>query len=176
MTTNERALDMLSKALEMEKKGKAFYDQAVHMCKNALGIEIFKILSNDELVHTERIKTIYTALSGGGKWTDAWAAMKFAHKDLSVLFKELAAKRGKDIKADTGDIEALGIGVDFEQKSVKFYQEHLKSAADPMERKFLDQMIVEEKGHFAVLVDTKQYLENPAAWFSEKERSGYDGG
>ncbi|MBW1672683.1 MAG: hypothetical protein JRJ45_03385, partial [Deltaproteobacteria bacterium] len=58
----ERSLQMLSEALELEKKGEAFYKEAVSTCQNDLGREIFRMLMKDEGLHMDRIHTIYNSL------------------------------------------------------------------------------------------------------------------
>jgi len=171
----ERTLDMLVTALNMEKKGMSFYQKAIDRCANDLGQEIFRKLKADEDIHIERIKVIYTSLTEEGSWSEAWKSHAVEHEDLGAFFRTLANKHGSAIKADTGDIEALNIGIDFEQKSVTFYQEQLKEATDELEREFIQHMVKEEKGHHAALVDMKMYLENPEAWFQETERSLLDG-
>jgi rubrerythrin len=175
MKNDDRAVNMLKTALEMEEKGKKFYDDAVVNCSNELGKDIFSMLRDDELLHMDRIRTIYDSLMGGKGWSEDWKALKFAHKDLDKLFKEMARKHGKDIKADTSDMEAIDVGLDFELKSVKYYEEHLERADSPKEREFLERMIGEERTHHSTLSDMKLYLADPSAWFIEKERHGLDG-
>lgn len=166
---------MLSLALEMEEKGKVFYEKAVQSCKNELGRQIFATLIKDELMHMETIRSIYNELTSNEQWSESWKAKVPEHGDLGTFFRELAAKHKTDITADTNDLQALAVGIDFEAKSIKFYSEDLPKASSPLEKAFLERMIVEEKSHHALLVDTKQYLEDPASYFLEKERAGYDG-
>lgn len=172
---NEQTLLWLSVALEMERKGKAFYDKAIGDCKNPLGHEIFKTLMKDEVVHENRIKAIYKQLEGGKEWNEEWAKMDVNHKALEPFFTGLVAKQGANVKGDTNDIKALEVGIDLETRSIEFYESNLKVATDAKEKAFLDRMVTEEKSHHKVLTDLKFYLSNPAAWFAEHERSGYDG-
>jgi rubrerythrin len=171
----DRSLQMLSTALELEKKGTGFYNNAVSTCQNEVGREIFRMLMQDEIVHMDRIKRIYELLKAGGDWTDEWKSVKPDHKDLGVLFREMVSTHGKDITAKTSDIEALDVGIDLELRAIAFYQGHLSEATDALEREFLEQIITEEKGHHAALADMKLYLSDPAAWFGEQEHIGLDG-
>lgn len=174
-TTNDRSIEMLKAALDMEEKGKIFYEKAIKECKSQVGIEIFETLRKDEIVHTERIKAIYTELKGSGKWDDKWASVGHAKDGLQGFFKDLAKRNGKSVRADANDIKALDIGIDFERRAVTFYEDQLKKSSDPVEKRFIDKMIGEEKGHHKVLEDTKLYLVDPSAWFVEQERQGFDG-
>lgn len=168
-------MKMFSTALEMEEKGKTFYEKAKGTCHNKLGREIFRILMEDEIVHFDRIKTIYKSLKGARGWSEEWKAMKIEHKDLGQLFRGMALKHGKNIKAETTDLEALNIGIDFELRSITFYEDQLHKATDPKEKEFIKQMIGEERSHHSALADMKYYLTDPASWFIESERVGLDG-
>ncbi len=170
------SVELLKTAMEMEKKGKAFYDKAANTCGNTLGREIFAMLAKDEAVHVDRIKMIYDSLVTGSKWNDDWTKIKEAHAPINTIFKDLASKHHTATKADTSDLEALDVGIDLETKAVAFYEKQFGSATDPMEKKFAEKMIAEERSHRAVLVDTKAYIENPAAYFVEMERPGFDRG
>ncbi len=166
---------MLSTALEMEEKGKAFYERVVSTCKNSVGREIFTMLLEDEKVHMDRIKKIYDSLCEGEDWC-TWDGSELPHSDLTAVFRKMAKDHGSKITVDTNDLEALDIGIDFEERSVEFYEEQLKKATDELETAFIKEMIAEEKSHYATLEDMKLYLSDPAAWFRERERGGLDGG
>ena len=171
----DRSLEMLTTALEMEKEGKAFYEKAVSTCQNEFGREIFRMLMKEEFIHMDRILKIYDSLKAGEAWSEDWKSIKPDHKDLRLLFKELAAAHGTKITPTMSDLEALDVGVDFELRAISFYQEHLAKATDSLEREFLEEMVAEEKTHHATLSDMKLYLSDPAAWFLEQEHPGLDG-
>ena len=172
---DDRALQMLSTAMEMEKKGEAFYEKAMNECKTEPGKEIFSMLMADELVHMGRIQKIYDYLNAGQDWSDEWESTKIDARGLGKLFKKMTDKHGQNIKADSTDLDALDVGIDLELKALKYYEGHLTRAADPLERNFLKQMIVEERGHYNALSDMKFYLIDPVSWFQDKERPGLDG-
>jgi rubrerythrin len=171
----DRALKMLSTALEMEEKGRAFYERVVSTCTNSVGREMFKVLLEDEKVHMGRIKKIYESLCGGEDWC-TWDGSELPHGNLTAIFKKMAKEHGSKINVETGDLEALDIGIDFEARSVEFYEEQLKKATDKLETDFIKEMISEEKSHYAALEDMKLYLSDPASWFREREHGGLDGG
>ena len=171
----DRSLQMLSDALELEKKGEAFYKEAVSTCQNHLGREIFRMLMKDEGLHMDRIHTIYNSLKAGQPWSEEWKLMKPDHNDLGVLFREMASAHGTKITANTSDLEALNMGIDLEVRSIAFYKKNLTKSQDSIERDFIEQMIGEENSHHAVLSDMKLYLADPAGWFFEHEHTGLDG-
>jgi len=173
---NDVALKMLNTALDMEEKGFEFYKKAAEACRSEAAREVFSTLKKDEVLHMRRIKAIFEGLEGGGPWTETWRVHKIEHGDLTSMFREIAKKHGTDIQVDAGDVEAIEIGIDFENKAVVFYTEQLGSASNTLEKNFIEEIIAEERSHHVALADMKQYLTDPAAWFAEMERSGMDGG
>lgn len=171
----DRSLQMLSTALEMERKGRAFYEEAVSTCRNVFGREMFQMLMKEEVIHMDRILKIHESLKAGGSWSDGWKSVKADHSGLGALFQRMASSHGTKITAVTGDLDALEVGIDLEVQAISFYQQGLEKATDALEREFLEHIIAEEKGHHAALTDMRLYLTDPAAWFGEQERSGLDG-
>ena len=171
----DRSLQMLSEALELEKKGEAFYKEAVSTCQNDLGREIFRMLMKEEGLHMDRILKIYNSLKEGQTWSEEWKSIKPGHKDLRVLFREMASEHGTKITTNASDLDALNMGIDLEWRSIAFYKKNLTNAQGSIERDFIEQMIGEENGHHAVLSDMKLYLADPTGWFFEHEHTGLDG-
>jgi rubrerythrin len=175
ISKDDRTMRMCATALEMEERGKVFYQKAERTCQNNPGKETFRMLKEQEIVHISRIKKIYASLEKGLGFPEDWTELKIEHKDLVAFFKDLAKKHNSGMKGEASDLEAVETGIDLEQSAIKFYEDHLKKATDPKERRFIDRMILEEKGHYTTLNDMKFYLTDPAAWFQEKEHGGLDG-
>ncbi|MGC8659190.1 MAG: ferritin family protein [Desulfomonilaceae bacterium] len=170
-----KALSILSAALEKEERGRDFYKKASESCINPLGKEIFRMLMVDEGAHIKRVKEIFDSLSKGKQWDNNWKKYKVEHEDLQKLFRKRIETIGSRVEGDNSDIEAISIGLEMEQGAIQFYEDQLAKATDALEREFAKVMISEERGHFGALKDLKLYLENPEAWFTEKEHSLLDG-
>lgn len=177
---SDRTLELLSAALEMERKGIAFYENAAGKCDNPLGVRVFSMLKNDERVHMERIRQIYSELYSGKTWSAQWQEIGDSHgkerDNLATLFRNLIKDHWRTIQASPGDMEALDIGLDLERQSVAHYQQGLEDADRILEKEFLSLMVEEEKRHCDILLEMKQFLENPAAWYREVEKGHFDGG
>ena len=72
-------------------------------------------------------------------------------------------------------MEALDIGIEFESAAIEYYENHLMKAEEPLERKFIEHLIEEEREHRRILEDLKYYYTDPEGWLMEKSRSGLDG-
>ena len=170
-----KSLDMLKTTLELEEKGKEFYEKAVASCSGVLARDMFDALIKEEDVHIERIKKIYTSLIDNQKWTEEWRSVGAVREDLGRLFRKIASRQGKNIQVATEELEAMDVGIDLEERSVKYYKDHLSRTKDPMEKSFLERMVDEEKDHLTLLKDMKFFHSNPTAWFTEHEHHSLDG-
>jgi len=173
--TDDRAIKWLATALQMEEKGEEFYKKAMDECKNKPGKEIWKMLRKDEIVHKSRIKKLYDSLKDGKGWKKSAIGKQADTKKLRTFFNGVQKKHASDIKAETDDIKAMDVGIDFELKAIKFYEKNLTKAKDPVEKNFLNMMIKEERSHYTALSDMKLYLIDPVGWFRDKERTHLDG-
>ncbi len=176
VNANQKALGMLATALEMEERGFEFYKRAVETCQHEAAREVFRTLQVDEALHMKRIRSLYAGLDQRGTWSDDWKTMTADHAGLARMFQEVARAHGEAIRADTRDLEAVDVGIGFEAQSVRFYEERLAEAEDPLERRFLEAMVGEERDHHRALQDTRLYLTDPAAWFAAVEGGHVDGG
>jgi len=175
MTTATPALlEMLVAALDMEQKGRAFYDEAAAGCTSKLGKEIFLHLAADEVVHLERLKRIFASLKEREAWTEDWATLTTSHEDFSEFYHTLLKKHEKDVTPASSELNALTVGIDLERKTAAYYEEHLVHAKDEKVRTFLKRMIAEERGHLAALSDLKLYLTDPEEWSFEMEHRDPD--
>lgn len=164
------SLKMLSTALDLERKGQEFYEKASTECVDEFGRMVFDQLRRDELIHMGRIRDIYESISAGRGWSEEWKKAETDEAGLKGLFKTILDRHKEDIKLDSTDLDAAGVGVDLEQNTIKFYRSHLDKTTDAKEKAFLTHMIEEEQRHFAALLDMKDYLADPGAWFLKKER------
>lgn len=171
----ERSLQMLAAALEKEEKGRDFYKQAMEKCTNALGRELFRSLLSDEGVHIVRIKQIYESLRGGKVWNSEWKTYTAQNEDLRKLVRERSAELGPRVTADTGDLEAIDIGIQMESGAIAFYQDQGAKATDAIEKEFVGIMVAEERNHLRGLEDVKLYFTNPESWLLEMEKPTLDG-
>ncbi len=169
------ALEWISKALEMELKGKEYYESAITKSCNTTSRKMLEMLRDDEIIHMKRITIIYKKLEDEKIFTSDWKSFKTDSEDMKNFFRELKEKHDISQVCAASDIDALKIAVDFEEKSVRYYSDHLKTAQESIERLFLEAMVREEKGHRKAIEDMLFYLTNPEGYFREMEHGGLDG-
>lgn len=175
MPGNESSTQALEIALKMEKEGREFYLKAGQKNKNELGQKLFHSLADAELEHMEKIKKIHEAILSTAKWPEGKTSF-VKGKLPQTVFTEALDNLGHLIKATTDELEALRTGMELENKSLLFYLDRRGQAASGDEKQFYQALVVEERGHFMLLLDSYEYLLDPQAYFVRTEHHGMDGG
>lgn len=114
-------------------------------------------------------------MKSGKAWPERCSLFDRELRDTRAAFKKAVEKYGTEVQCEWDFSKALQIGINFERESVIFYEKKLKEAGGPLEKKFLERMIKEEKGHHLLLLDMRYYFEDPEGYFMEKEHRGLDG-
>lgn len=117
---------------------------------------------------------MYESLSKTGEWPDT-PSLFCPRCSVENIFEEGMSEIDQNVKPTTGELDAVKIGIQFEEKGVKLYTDMSNAASHPLERKFYTQLANEERGHMLILEDVEQYYDDPAHWFSSKERLHWDG-
>jgi len=167
---NEQAktIEALQLAIQMEVEGKEFYQQASQKSNNKLVKELFQNLANEEDVHRKKFEEIYEALKKGQDWPDVEPPSEKA-KRIKSIFAEATKELGSKIKVANSELEAVKTAMDMESKTYDLYRSRSEQSTLPAERRFYQALAAEERGHHLALLDSYEYLTDPAGWFVMKE-------
>jgi len=169
-----RTIEVLQLAVRMEVEGKEFYQQASQKSSNKLAKELFQHLANEEETHRKKFEEIYEALKKGQNWPDIEPPSEKG-KRLKSLFAEATKALGSKITVAESELEAIKIAMDMEIKSYNLYQSRSEESTLPVEKRFYETLAGEERGHHLALVDSYEYLSDPAGWFTKSEHWSLDG-
>jgi rubrerythrin len=161
-------MNVLRSAIQMEVEGKEFYQQASRESSNKLAKGLFQNLADEEDVHCKKCEEIYRALREGQSWPDVEPPSEKG-KRIKSIFAQAIKELGTKIKVAESGLEAIKIAKDMEDKSYSFYQARSLEATHPLAKKFYQALAGEERVHFVALLDSYEYLNDPAGWFSIKE-------
>lgn len=174
-TEQDRTLQALQTAMQMEKDGQEFYHSMSQQSGNRLGKKLLETLAAEEEHHLQRFEEIYNALRN----RKAWPVIQF-QPDGGQMLRSIFARATEEIiaeeKAANTELDAVKIALDMENKSYDFYKKQETSAAYQTEKEFYQSLAAEEWEHHLVLLDYYEYLQDPAAWFVSKEHPSLDGG
>jgi len=175
VTEQEKTLEGLQTAIQMEIDGKKFYLKASQESSNEMGKELLKSLAAEEDIHRQKFEEIYEGIRN----KKAWPKTDFqpdGGKGLRTIFARATEQIGTKTKASATELEAVKTAMDMESKTYDFYKAQSKNTTHDAARDFYEALAAEEREHQLVLLDYYEYLKDPAAWFVSKEHPTLDGG
>jgi len=174
-TEQDKVLTALKMAIQMEIDGKEYYLKAGQASNNQLGRELFQSLAAEEDVHRQKFEEIYDAI----RRQKAWPGTDFqpdGGKKLRTIFARAIGKVGLEVKPLATEIDAIQVAMDMENKSYELYKSQSQDATYEAEGELYRNLAAEERGHYLVLLDYREYLTDPAGWFVHTEHPSLDGG
>ena len=166
-------LSALKKALQLENDGMAFYAASMEKSTSDMGRRMFDYLRQSEKGHIKRITEIFHALEESGNWPEiapSQANLEQEEQLRKSIFTSALESIKQQQKLNTDDLAALKKAAEFERDGGHFYAEQAKSAEDPFEQAFYQQLAIEEDHHLRSIEDSIQMLEDPQGFFSLYEK------
>jgi len=175
VTEQDKTLEVLQIAIQMEIDGKEYYLRASQESSNELGKKLLQSLATEEDVHRQKFEEIYSVIRS----KKAWPTTDFqpdGGKRLRTIFARATEEIGSNVKAPATELDAIQTAMDMENKTCDFYKSQEGNAAYDTERGFYETLAAEEREHHLILLDYYEYLKDPAGWFVKKEHPSLDGG
>ena len=161
-------------SIELEKKGYKFYTETAAKTKNPLAASTLSSLAARERIHIERIMEFYQNLTGEKILKSDWLKTVEFPPTRADLLKPILEKLEKNLqqKFETQKdiVDAYHIAEGLEVDSYTLYEKIAKETSDATAKSFYSALALEERGHYAILDETLQYLDNPGEWYRLKER------
>lgn len=171
--TQER-IEALETALNNERREKEFYLKNSERTSNSLGKLMFRTIAAEEDEHYQRISELKEKLQKDGKWPET-LPLKIKDTEVKSVLKKFVDSVDTSQKADTTDMEAVQIAIDFESAGEAFYSRLRESTTNPREKAFFEMLARMESEHRLSLQDTYEYFKDPEGWYRIKEGHHLDG-
>jgi rubrerythrin len=177
MTTSEqeKVLQAINTAIEMESDGKECYLAASKESTNEAGRKLLKSLAEEEDSHRLKFEKLYNSIVKGLGWP-SMELQPDKTNDIRNTLVNTCSVLGVNISGTSSELDAVMIAVDKEKKSYDFYENQARNALHDTEREFYGMLAQEEREHELALLDYHDYLSDPAGWFVKSEHSSLDGG
>ena len=175
VTEQDKTLEALQMAIQMEIDGKEYYLKASRESSNELGRKLLQSLAAEEDIHRQKFAEIYDAIRN----RKAWPETRFkpdGGKGLRTVFARVTEEIGSEVKASVTELAAVQQAIDMESKTYDFYKSQSENATYDAERDLYEVLAAEEREHHLILLDYREYLKDPAGWFVTKEHPSLDGG
>ena len=162
----------LQLAIQMERDGKQYYLQISGQCRDEVGKDLLAALAAAEDVHRQKFESIYEAT----RLKRAWPEMELLPlgEDVGTIFAEAIARAKPGAESTATETAALDKAIAMEIASYDYYMDLSKKAAHGSEQEFYEAVAAEEHQHQIALLDYKEYLDDPAAWFVKTEHPSLD--
>jgi rubrerythrin len=170
-----KTLDAIKFAIQMEIDGKKYYLQARAKSDNKVGKELFQWLAGEEDKHRRLFGKIFNNIRKQKAWPEVGIQPRKGAILDTVFSKEMKAA-ATSVRANSGELESIAKAMELENKTREYYKDHGGTAEYEAEKKLYSVLAAEEEGHYLALVDYREYLINPAGYFVKAERHSLDGG
>jgi rubrerythrin len=170
----QQRIEALETALNNEQREKAFYLKHARRTSNALGKAMFETIAADEDEHYQRLLELHKTLEKEGKWPET-LPIKVKDTQVKDVLKKVVESIDTGGKADTTDMEAVEIAIEFETKGEAFYNKLEKLTDNAQEKEFFKLLASMEREHRLSLEDTYEFFRDPEGWYRMREGHTLDG-
>jgi rubrerythrin len=169
---NEQELTIvaLKSAIQMEIEGKEFYLKMSGISGEITGRKLFQSLAAEEDRHRQKFETIFQSIASQKGWPDILVE---PHADSLTTVFAVASQRAQFTRTE---LEAVQTAMEMENKTRDFYLARSEKAEYPAEKLYYTSLAKEERIHHNLLQDYFEYMQNPAQYFTVKEKHSLDGG
>lgn len=170
-------LGILRRAMQIERDGFKFYNEAAERAVGERGKNVFRGLADDEEKHLRLLLIEYRSLEAGQGWIDPTQALK-QELDLDPTNPDLPGKeypepspiftpsREPSLK---GDVAALEFAMETEQLSYDLYKGAADEQTDPAAKQAYELLAREENRHYEILQSSRDYLVDNQTWWDSEE-------
>lgn len=153
------AIEAIKTAIQMEKDGLRFYEEAAGKTDNELAKKTFQRIARDEADHLKTFKQMFDTITGTEAWRDL---AKFTPKVGKVPMFEGEIEKKGDV--DPSDVDALRVALDNERKGIEHYRDAAAQTADEMAKEIYGKIEQEEVYHYDLLQAQLDSLTKSGFW------------
>lgn len=170
-------LGILRRAMQIERDGYKFYQEAAERAVGERGKKMFLGLADDEERHLRLLLIEYQAVESGHGWIDPTQALEQdfdfdpANPDLpgDEYPEPLPIFTPARQPSLGGDVAALEFAMETEQLSYDLYKGAAAEQTDPAARQAYEFLAKEENHHYEILQSSRDYLVDNQTWWDSEE-------
>jgi rubrerythrin len=169
----QRLMKVLKDAMELERRGHAFYLQAAEATKAPRGKSTFLTLARDELDHLKYLDEAFRSVLRDGT-VPSMPAPVYAAPSAPMKRPDVFASpkdAAKEIKVTAGERDALKRGMEAEEDSIALYSQALALAETEGEKHLFGSLVAVEQGHLTILQGEYDYVNQTGFWMGTQEFS-----
>ena len=157
------ALWALDLAMEREKEGNEFYLESADKTADPKGRRMFQWLAREELKHLKWVEQQRLALIRCKESPEVTGFDEPLIKKSD--FPHLARSSGT-VKPNTGELEALRLGIKAEKDSIILYTKAVQDTVDAEGKAMFARLVQEEQAHLDILEEEYEWLHQTSGYFT----------
>jgi len=150
----KKEIEILKKALLLEKQGRAFYQRVSKDSESRAVSSLFAVMAEEEGKHLEYLSKQFANFSAKGEFLD----LEPAEGDQTAVREILSADIRKQISAASYEAAAISAAIEMENRAVSVYSGRAESSTDPREQKLYNWLAQWETGHLKFLAEINDGL------------------
>ena len=165
--------DVLAMALRNEQRGREILKEGEEGAKTALGRSTFEFLANEELNHIRLIEGYANSIAGGLAWEPGELSpltKRAAGEQIKSIFDKYAAVYARAGESGEERMDIYEAALNMERDGFTFYSGAAGKARDEQAKKLYEFLASEERRHFELIQDTRDFLKQPDALLAIEER------
>ena len=155
-------------AIKMEKDAIAFYKEAAEKTQHPVGKKMFLSVTEDEKRHLQMLSQIF-------KEIDIKIAEVNPMQNVKTVFESMKDQMMERVAATKDELEAFKIAMHMEKEGIEFYKEAESGAKSEKEKSLFERLIKEEQQHYAIFLNTYNFMVDTGNWFMWEEHSIVEG-
>jgi rubrerythrin len=152
--------EAMKMAIQLEKDGRAFFEEAARQTENQLGKKMYERLAKDEIDHLKTFQKIFDTVTEGGDWGELAQKRPRVGK-VPVFDREVQEKK----HVNPGELDALRKAMNIEKDAIEFFRKAIEEAQDPLEKKIFATIQKEEEFHYDMLQAQYDSLSHSGMWY-----------
>ena len=150
-------LEGLKIAIQGERTGHEFYKMAAKNTKDPSGKKVFEQLAEEEAEHFRFLTAQYKSFLDAGRLNkDVKLTRPHALGRDNPIFSKDFKKR---LKQSHFEMSALAVAVQLELNGINHYRAEAQKATDPDLKRFYEELVAWETGHYDAFVKEQQQLQ-----------------
>ncbi len=164
MRDTDKALEILTQALDLERRGQNFYRQAAREVSGEKGRDVFASLADDEEKHAAMIERQMRALQEQRQYEPV-PGIRAPDIDLDRrLFPPEGETREAEFEGDINVLDALHFALDMEMRAHSLYTDAAKKTEDEEGKKLYMWLADAELTHFDLLMTNYESQVTMGGW------------
>ena len=152
---DEKTIDILKRAILLEKRGQAFYDKLARQASVDAVKRFFETMAAEEGNHIQILSEQFKAYQDNKEFN---AAQFDEHQESGIASEVLSKEIKSEISAADYEAAAISAAMSMEEHAVKLYSDRAAAATDPNEKALYNWLAKWETQHLNFLADIDREL------------------